>query len=267
MSINQLLSGKKGIIAGVANDKSMAWSIAETCMNAGAEICITYQGDRLKSRVERLVDEYKNCTLCIECDAGNERDVENVFQNIGNHWENIDFFVHAIAFSDKNELRGRYVDTTLDNFLNTMKISCYSFVRMAREVARFMKLGGSIVTLTYYGAEKVIPNYNVMGVAKSALESSVRYVAADLGESNIRVNSISAGPIRTLASSGIRGFKSMLDWVEENSPMRAGVSQADVANAALYLISELGQGVTGENLHVDNGYNIMGMKLPTQDEE
>jgi enoyl-[acyl-carrier protein] reductase I len=230
--VNGLMAGKRGLIMGLANDKSLAWGIAKKLSEAGAEIAFSYQGETMEKRVRQLAEE----------------------------WPTIDFVVHAIGFSDKNELRGRFVDTSLDNFLMTMNISVYSFVAVAQRAAKMMTDGGSMLTLSYYGAEKVIPHYNVMGVAKAALESSVQYLAVDLGRDNIRVNAISAGPIKTLAASGIGDFRLILKWNEFNSPLKRNVTIDDVGGAGLYLLSDLASGVTGETHHVDAGYNVIGMK-------
>ena len=255
--MEQLLYGKVGVIMGLANEGSIAWGIAKTCYEHGAKFSITYQSEILEKRVKPLAAELKSCPL-IKCDITQHESVDKAFSIIKDQYGKIDFLVHAIAFSDKDELRGRYVDTSRKNFLNTLDVSCYSFVYVARKAAEILNTGGSILTLTYYGAEKVIPNYNVMGVAKAALESSVRYIASDLGELGIRVNAISAGPIRTLAASGIGDFRTMLKFSEKNSPLKRNVTIYDVGNAAMYLISDLSSGVTGEVMHVDSGYNVMG---------
>lgn len=253
-----LLRGKKGIITGVANNLSISWAIAQLATTHGAEIALTYQGEILKKRVLPLAKSI-NCDLTLECDVTNDSSMDNLFMKLKTKWNKVDFLVHAIAFADKNELRGRYIDTSLPNFLNSMNISCYSLTALAKRVEPLMTEGGSIITLSYYGAEKVIPCYNVMGLAKAALETSVKYLANDLGPNNIRVNGISAGPIKTLASSGISGFKSMLKMHTEISPLRRNTTQQDISGAALYMISDLSSGVTGEIQHVDSGYNIMGM--------
>lgn len=260
MEIGQIMKGKKGLIMGVANDKSIAWGITQACHNAGAEIALTYQGEILESRVKNLAAQI-NSDFVIPCDVSNNDSIIGLFEEIKRRWGKLDFVVHSIAFADKDELQGRYVDTSLNNFLNSMHISCYSFTVIAKHAAELMQENGSMITMTYYGAEKAIPNYNVMGVAKSALEASVRYIALDLGVKGIRVNSISAGPVRTLAAAGISDFRNMLNWVEQNSPLKRNVTQQDVANTALYLLSDLGSGVTGENIHVDSGYHSVGMKL------
>lgn len=255
--MKQLLSGKTGVIMGLANNTSIAWGIAKTCYEYGAKFIITYQSEILEKRVQPLANELGSCPL-IKCDVAKQESIDKAFEVIEKQYGKIDFLVHAIAFADKNELRGRYVDTSKSNFLNTLDVSCYSFVYVAKKVAKILNTGGSILTLTYYGAEKVIPNYNVMGVAKAALEASVKYIASDLGELGIRVNAISAGPIKTLAASGIGDFKTMLRFSEKNCPLRKNVSIYDVGNVAMYLISDLSSGVTGEIMHVDSGYNVMG---------
>jgi enoyl-[acyl-carrier protein] reductase I len=256
-----LMQGKRGVVFGVANNRSIAWGIAKACQAAGAEIALTWQGDALKKRVEPLAREL-GALLLGHCDVTDLTTVEAVFDVLREKWGRIDFVVHAIAFSDKNELDGRYVDTTLDNFSRTMLVSCYSLTAIAQRAEKLMVDGGAILTLTYYGAEKWMPHYNVMGVAKAALEASVRYLAADLGEKNIRVNAISAGPIKTLAASGIGDFRYMLKWNEYNAPMRRNVSIEEVGGSALYLLSDLSRGVTGEVHHVDSGYHVVGMKRP-----
>jgi enoyl-[acyl-carrier protein] reductase I len=253
-----LMRGKRGLIMGVANNRSLAWGIARACRAQGAEIGFTYQGDALKKRVEPLAKEIGACVLG-HCDVQDLASVDAVFEAAKKNWGTIDFVVHAIAFSDKNELDGRYVDTTPDNFSKTLSISCYSFVAIAQRAEKLMPNGGSLLTLTYYGAEKWIPHYNVMGVAKAALETSVRYLAADLGAKKIRVNAISAGPIKTLAASGIGDFRYILRWNELNSPLKRNVTTEQVGGAGLYLLSDLSQGVTGEVHHVDSGYHVVGM--------
>lgn len=258
MNGNDLLQGKKGLITGVANNLSISWAIAQMAKAQGAEIALTYQGEVLKKRVIPLSEEI-GCDFVQECDVTNDESMDQLFKTIEEKWGKLDFIVHAIAFADKNELRGRYIDTTLNNFLNSMNISCYSLTALAKRAEPLMSDGGSVITLSYYGAEKVVPYYNVMGLAKSALETSVKYLAHDMGENNIRVNSISAGPIRTLASSGIGDFKSMLKAHEEKAPLKRNTTQQDVAGAAVYLLSDLSSGVTGENHYVDSGYNIMGI--------
>ena len=254
-----LMSGKRGLIMGVANDRSIAWGIATTVAAHGAELAFTYQGDALAKRVKPLADSLGS-TLVLPCDVTDEASIDATFAAIEKAWGKLDFVVHAIAFSDKNELDGRYLDTTRANFLRTMDISCYSFTAVAKRAVPLMKAGGSLVTLSYYGAERVMPHYNVMGVAKAALEASVRYLAADLGSEGIRVNAISAGPIKTLAASGIGDFRYIMKWNELNSPLRRNVTQEEVGKAALYLLSDLGSGTTGEVLHVDAGYHVVGMK-------
>jgi enoyl-[acyl-carrier protein] reductase I len=255
-----MLSGKKGLIMGVANERSIAWGIAKACHKYGANLAFSYQGEVLEKRVRPLAAELgSNCV--IECDVTNEQSIDKTFEYIEKEFGELDFLVHAIAFSDKNELRGRYVDTTRDNFLKTMDISCYSFTSVARRAEKLMKNGGSMVTLSYYGAEKYVPHYNVMGVAKAALEASIRYMACDLGPKNIRVNAISAGPVKTLAASGIGDFKLIFKWNEENTPLKRNITIEDVGGAGVYLLSELGSGVTGEVLHVDSGYHTIGMKM------
>jgi enoyl-[acyl-carrier protein] reductase I len=258
MSTQGLMQGKRGLIMGVANDKSIAWGIAEELHKAGAELAFTYQGDVLLKRVQPLAASV-NSDFIIPCDVTDQASIDSTFAAIEKKWGKIDFLVHAIAFSDKKELDGRYADTTRENFLRTMDISVFSFTAIAQKAAPLMKEGGSMVTLTYYGAEQVMPNYNVMGVAKAALECSVRYLAEDFGKNGIRINAISAGPIKTLAASGIGDFRFILRWNELNAPMRRNVTQNDVGKSALYLLSELGSGVTGENLHVDAGYHVVGM--------
>jgi enoyl-[acyl-carrier protein] reductase I len=255
----KLMAGKRGVVLGVANNRSIAWGITKAVDDQGAEVALTYQGEALKKRVEPLAQEVGS-KLVLPCDVTDEASVDAVFEAVGDAWGSLDFLVHAVAFSDKEELDGRYVDTSQDNFTQTLLISCYSFTALAKRAEPLMKHGGSLLTLTYYGAEKVMPHYNVMGVAKAALEASVRYLAADLGKGNIRVNAISAGPIRTLAASGIADFRYILKWNEYNSPLRRTVSIEDVGAGALYLLSDLGRGVTGEILHIDAGYHVVGMK-------
>ncbi|MDF3606256.1 enoyl-ACP reductase FabI [Paracoccus sp. DMF-8] len=255
----ELMKGKRGLIMGLANDKSIAWGIAKALADAGAEIAFSYQGDALKRRVEPLAAQLGS-DFVVECDVSDESSIVGLFDALRGRWDSIDFVVHAIGFSDKEQLRGRYADTTRDNFLMTMDISVYSFTAVARHAAAMMPDGGAMLTLTYYGAERVMPHYNVMGIAKAALEASVRYLAEDLGKDGIRVNAISAGPIKTLAASGIGDFRYILKWNELNSPLRRNVNQDDVGRSALYLLSDLGSGVTGETHHVDAGYHIVGMK-------
>jgi enoyl-[acyl-carrier protein] reductase I len=255
----QLLAGRRGLIMGVANERSIAWGIARACAGAGASLAFTYQGEALKKRVTPLAEQLGS-TLVLPCDVTEQGSMDAVFGQLAEAWGKLDFLVHAIAFSDKDQLKGRYIETSLDNFAMTMNISCYSFTALARRAEALMPEGGSLLTLTYHGAEKVVPHYNVMGVAKAALEASVRYLAEDLGKKRIRVNAISAGPIRTLAASGIGDFRYILKWNELNSPLRRNVTIEEVGNAALYLLSDLGSAVTGEVHHVDGGYNIVGMK-------
>jgi enoyl-[acyl-carrier protein] reductase I len=254
-----LMAGKRGLIMGVANNRSIAWGIAKAVTAQGAEVALTYQGDALKKRVEPLAVELGS-KVVLPCDVSDAASVDALFAEIGRVWGRLDFLVHAIAFSDKAELDGRYVDTTEANFTKTMLISCYSFTALARRAERLMRQGGSLLTLTYYGAEKVMPHYNVMGVAKAALEASVRYLAADLGRNGLRVNAISAGPIKTLAASGIADFRYILKWNEYNSALRRTVTIEEVGAAGLYLLSDLARGVTGEVHHVDAGYHVQGMK-------
>ena len=254
-----LLDGKRGLIVGVANDRSIAWGIAKALGDAGAELAFSYQGDALKKRVDPLAESLGS-KIVLPCDVSDMDSVDALFASLEKTWGSLDFIVHAIGFSDKNELRGRYVDTSRENFLMSMDISVYSFTAVVKRAAAMMASGGSCLTLTYYGAEKVMPHYNVMGVAKAALESSVRYMAEDLGKDGIRVNSISAGPIKTLAASGIGDFRYIMKWNEYNSPLRRNVTIEDVGKSALYLLSDLGSGVTGECLHVDAGYHSVGMK-------
>ena len=253
------MKGKRGLIMGLANDRSLAWGIARALGQQGAELAFSYQGEALEKRVRPLAMELGSDTL-IDCDVSNMGALDRAFAELKKKWDTIDFVVHAIGYSDKNELRGKFVDTSMDNFLMTMNISVYSFVAVAQRARAMMKPGGALLTLTYYGAEKVIPHYNVMGLAKSALESSVKYLAADLGPEGIRVNAISAGPIKTLAASGIGDFRYIMKWNEYNSPLRRNVTIEDVGGAGLYLLSDLSAGVTGEIHHVDAGYNVVGMK-------
>ena len=256
---NNLLKGKRGLIMGVANDKSIAWGIAKVCADQGAELAFSYQGEQLLKRVKPLAKEAGSNHI-IECDVGSPASLDNLFKYLSEKWGQIDFVVHAIGFSDKNELRGRYVDTSQENFKASMDVSVYSFTAVLARAEKLMLNGGSALTLTYYGAEKVMPHYNVMGVAKAALEASVKYLAEDLGKNKIRVNAISAGTIKTLASSGIGDFRYIMKWNEYNSPLRRTVTQEEVGNSALYLLSDLGSAVTGEILHVDAGYHVVGMK-------
>lgn len=254
-----LMEGKRGLIMGLANDKSLAWGIARKLREHGAEMAFTFPNAAIEKRVRPLADEL-GCDFVLPCDVSDMTALDEAFAQLAARWPTIDFLVHAIGASDKNELRGRYCDTSLENFINTMNVSVYSLTAVARRALPLMPKGGSILTLTYYGAEKVIPHYNVMGVAKSALETSVKYLAADLGRDNVRVNAISAGPIRTLAASGIGDFNLILKWNELNSPMGRNVTIEDVGGAGLYLLSDLASGVTGEVHHVDAGYNVIGMK-------
>ena len=254
-----LMQGKRGLIMGLANDKSLAWGIARKLHEHGAELAFSYQGEALAKRVKPLAESLGSDFL-VECDVANMEAVDVCFDQIRERWDTIDFIVHAIGFSDKSELRGKYVDTSLENFLMTMNISAYSLVAVTKRAMEMMPNGGSILTLTYYGAEKVVPHYNVMGVAKAALETSVQYLANDLGPQNIRVNAISAGPIKTLAASGIGDFRYILKWNELNSPLRRNVTIEDVGGSGLYFLSALSSGVTGETHHVDAGYHVVGMK-------
>ncbi|MEO1293215.1 MAG: enoyl-ACP reductase FabI [Pseudomonadota bacterium] len=256
---NGFLAGKRGLVMGVANDKSIAWAIAKQCHEHGAELAFTYQGDALQKRVTPLAESIGS-SLVLPCDVTDTASVDTTFDRLEAEWGRLDFVLHAIAYSDKSELKGRYVDTSPENFAQTMAISCYSFTAISQRAEKLMSEGGSLLTLTYYGAERVMPHYNVMGVAKAALEASVRYMAMDLGPKGIRVNALSAGPMKTLAASGIGDFRYILKWNEFNSPLRRNVSQEDVGRAGLYLLSPLSSGVTGETHHVDCGYHIVGMK-------
>jgi enoyl-[acyl-carrier protein] reductase I len=256
-----LMRGKRGLIMGLANNRSIAWGIAKACHAHGAELAFTYQGDALKKRVEPLAAEL-NALVVGHCDVTDASTIDAAFAGVEKAWGSLDFVVHAIAFSDKDQLDGRYVDTTADNFTKTMLISCYSLTAVAQRAEKLMTNGGSIITLTYYGAEKWMPHYNVMGVAKAGLEASVRYLAADLGVKNIRVNAISSGPIKTLAASGIGDFRYILRWNEHNAPLRRSVTAEEVGDTAVYFLSNLSRGVTGEVHHVDAGYHIVGMKHP-----
>lgn len=257
--MTQLMAGKRGLIMGVANERSIAWGITQKLAEQGAELAFSYQGEALAKRVKPLAESVGSDYL-LECDVTNAGSVEATFKDIEKKWGKLDFVVHAIAFSDKEELKGKYADTSRDNFLRTMDISVYSFTAVAREAAKLMKDGGSMITLSYYGAEKVLPHYNVMGVAKAALEASVRYLAADFGKENIRVNAISAGPLKTLAASGIGDFRYIFKWNEHNAPLKRNTTLEDVGGAAAYLLSDLSSGVTGEVHHVDSGYHVVGMK-------
>ncbi len=259
VATGNLMAGKKGLIMGVANNRSIAWGIAKAAAAQGAEIALTYQGDALKKRVGPLSAEL-GTQFIMPCDVTDPASMDAVFAELQSTWGKLDFLVHAIAFSDKSELDGRYVDTSEKNFSQTMLVSCYSFTALAARAEKLMSAGGSMLTLTYYGAEKVMPHYNVMGIAKAALEASVRYLAADLGKNGIRVNAISAGPIKTLAASGIADFRYILRWNEYNSPLRRTVTIEEVGSAGLYLLSDLARGVTGEIHHVDAGYHVQGMK-------
>ncbi len=256
-----LMAGKRGLIMGVANERSLAWGIARAAANQGAELAFSYQGDALQKRVTPLAESVQS-DIILPCDVTDDASIESLFETIKTSWGKLDFLVHAIAFSDKDELKGRYLDTTAENFQSTLNISCFSFTSLCRHAAPLMSDGGSLLTLTYAGAERVMPHYNVMGVAKAALEASVRYLAADLGGDNIRVNAISAGPIKTLAASGIGDFRYILKWNELNAPLKRNVTIDEVGGAAVYLLSDLGAGVTGEIHHVDCGYHIVGMKNP-----
>ncbi|WP_102110329.1 enoyl-ACP reductase FabI [Oceaniglobus roseus] len=256
---NQLMAGKRGLIMGLANDKSIAWGIARAVADAGAELCFSYQGEALLKRVKPLAAEV-NSDFVLPCDVGDAASMDALFSEIKQKWGGLDFLVHAIGFSDKNELRGRYVDTSRENFRMSMDISVYSFTAVMQRAEKLMEPGSAALTLTYYGAEKVMPHYNVMGVAKAALEASVKYLAEDLGKDGIRVNAISAGTIKTLAASGIGDFRYIMKWNEYNSPLRRNVTQEEVGKAALFLLSDLGSGTTGECLHVDAGYHVVGMK-------
>jgi len=256
-----LMRGKRGLIMGVANNRSIAWGIARACRDHGADLAFTYQGDALKKRVEPLAEEVDGITVG-HCDVTEPETIDAVFDSVKNAWGSLDFVVHAIAFSDKDQLDGRYVDTTADNFTKTMLISCYSFTAIAQRAEKLMPDGGAMLTLTYYGAEKWMPHYNVMGVAKAGLEASVRYLAADLGTRKIRVNAISAGPVKTLAAAGVADFRYILSWNEHNSPLRRNITIEEVGDTAVYLLSDMSRGVTGEIHHVDAGYHIVGMKHP-----
>ena len=256
---NGIMSGKRGIVMGVANDRSIAWGIAKAAADQGAEIAFTYQGEALEKRVRPLAESIGS-NIVLPCDVSSDEAIDETFQALKEKWETIDFVVHAIAYSDKEELKGEYIDTSRKNFYTTRDISVYSFTAVAKRAADMMPNGGSMLTLTYHGAERVMPHYNVMGVAKAALESSVRYLAADLGSEKIRVNSLSAGPIKTLAASGIGDFRYILKWNQYNSPLRRNVTLKDVGGSGVYLLSNLSAGVTGETHHVDCGYHIVGMK-------
>jgi len=254
-----LMAGKRGLVMGVANERSIAWGISQACHDQGAQLAFTYQGDALRKRVEPLAASLGS-DIVLPCDVTDPTSIDAAFAEIEARWGKLDFVLHAIAYADKNELKGRYVDTSAENFERSLNISCYSFTAIAQRAEKLMPDGGSLLTLTYYGAEKVMPHYNVMGVAKAALETSVRYMAMDLGPKNIRVNALSAGPMRTLAASGIGDFRYILKWNELNSPLRRNVTQEEVGQSGMYLLSDLSSGVTGECHHVDSGYHIVGMK-------
>ena len=254
-----LMQGKKGLVMGVANNRSIAWSMAQAAAAQGADLAFSYQGEVLQKRVTPLAASV-NSDIVIPCDVTDEASIDKLFSEIKRKWGKLDFLVHAIAYSDKNELTGRYINTSYENFAKTMQISCYSFTAIAKRASELMSDGGSLVTLSYFGAEKVMPHYNVMGVAKAALEASVRYLACDLGKDNIRINAISAGPMKTLAAAGIGDFRYMLKWNEYNSPLKRNVSLDDVGKSGLYLLSDLSSGVTGEIIYVDSGYHVVGMK-------
>ena len=264
--MSKLMAGKRGIVMGVANKMSIAWGITQALADQGAEIAFTYQGEALEKRVKPLAESVGS-DMVIECDVTNMESLDKVFEDVKEKWGGIDFIVHAIAFSDKSELEGEYLATTRDNFLKSMDISCYSLTAICQRAESIMNEGGSILTLSYYGAERVMPHYNVMGVAKAALEASVRYLAVDMGKRKVRVNAISAGPIKTLAASGIGDFRKILRWNELNAPLQRNVTIGDVGGAGLYLLSELGSGVTGEIHYVDGGYNVIGMVNPDNAEE
>ena len=253
------LKGKKGIIMGIANDRSVAWGIASTLNSEGADLAFSYVNDSIKKRVIPLAEKC-NSQMVFECDVSSDKSIEEFFKSIGKSWDNFDFLVHSIAFSDKNELKGDYLNTSRENFINTLNISCYSFTIIAREASKMINEGGSLLTLSYLGAERVMPHYNVMGIAKAALETSVKYLATDLGKKNIRVNAISAGPIKTLAASGISDFRYILKWNEYNSPLKRTTTIEEVGKNSVYLLSNLSSGVTGEVIHVDCGYHVVGMK-------
>jgi enoyl-[acyl-carrier protein] reductase I len=258
-AVSNVMAGKRGLVMGVANERSIAWGIAKTAAAHGAELAFTYQGDALLKRLEPLARSVGSDTI-MQCDVTEDRSIEDTFASVRQKWGKLDFLVHAIAYSDKEELKGEYVNTTRDNFLRTLDISCYSFTSVAKHAADLMENGGSLLTLSYYGSERVMPHYNVMGVAKAALEASVRYLAVDLGGQGIRVNGLSAGPMKTLAASGIGDFRYILKWNQYNSPLKRNVTLDDVGGAAMYLLSDLASGVSGEIHHVDCGYNIVGMK-------
>jgi len=261
-SMHGILAGKRGLVLGVANNRSIAWGIAKAAAAAGAQLAFTFQGEALEKRVRPLAQEL-NAEVLGHCDVTDVASMDFIFAEIARLWGKLDFVVHCVAFSDKDELTGRYVDTTAENFVNSMLISCYSFTAIAQRAEKLMTEGGALLTLTYYGAEKWMPHYNVMGVAKAALEASVRYLAADLGEKNIRINAISAGPIKTLAASGIGDFRYILKWNEYNAPLRRSVTIDEVGESAAFLLSPMARGITGEILHVDAGYHVVGMKHPS----
>jgi len=261
LSTAGILAGKRGLVLGVANNRSIAWGIAKAAHGAGADLAFTFQGESLEKRVRPLAQEL-GASVLGHCDVTDAATLDTVFDNVKALWGKLDFVVHCVAFSDKDQLTGRYVDTTAENFSNSLLISCYSFTAVAQRAEKLMTDGGAMLTLTYYGAEKWMPHYNVMGVAKAALEASVRYLAADLGEKNIRVNAISAGPIKTLAASGIGDFRYILKWNENNAPLRRSVSIEEVGESAAFLLSSMARGITGEILHVDAGYHVVGMKNP-----
>lgn len=253
-----LLKGKRGLITGIANNMSICWAIAKLAAQHGAELAFTYQGEVLEKRIKPLAAEI-NCDFVHPCDVSSEESIDDLFTALSNKWDNLDFIIHGIAFADRNELKGRYLDTSLENFKNSMHISCFSFNSLLKRAENLMSNGGSAITLTYHGAQKVMPNYNVMGIAKAALEASTKYLASDLGSKNIRVNAISAGPIKTLASSGIGDFKTILDIYKQSAPLKRNITQDDVAGMTLFLLSDLSKGVTGGIHYVDGGYNIMGL--------
>ena len=263
---SEILSGKKGIVIGTANDRSLAWGIAREAASCGAELAFSYQGKALEKRVRPLAKSLKS-PIVEECDVTIPESVDYFFDKISEEWEKIDFMIHAVAYSEKNGLKGKYINTNKENFLKTMEISCYSFTDLCNKASNLMPDGGSLLTLSYYGAEKVMPNYNVMGVAKAALEVSVKYLATDLGEKNIRVNALSAGPVKTLAASGVNNFRYIMKWNELNSPLQRNTNLNDVGKSGVYLISDLSSGVTGEIHHVDCGYNIVGMLAPNSTQE
>lgn len=261
--MNQLLANKVGLVMGLASSRSISWGIAKTCNDFGAKLVISYQNKLFAKRIQSLIGKL-NMPLMLECDIRNTGSIDKTFDRIKKEYGKLDFFVHAVAFSDKNQLQGRYVDTSRDNFLNTLDVSCYSFVYTSKKAAEILKPGGSIITLTYYGSQKVVPNYNVMGIAKSALESSVKYIAYDLGKVGIRVNAISAGPIKTLAASGIKDFYNMLHLHKKNAPLNKNITIEDIGNTAAFLLSDLSSSITGEIIFVDAGYNIIGAPKVTE---